>query len=326
MKKADLKYIDISLIDENEINSDIYEMNDIDYLAEMIKENGFNSPITVTEKEGGRYEIVSGHRRYRAMKLLKAKEVPACIVDFNSDSDKKKQLLSSNITSRVISPYEMANQIMLYEEILKEKGFKGNKRQEVARFFNISDSKVQRYRVLLNLIPELKELTKRPNFPYSSLRAIAPLDEDKQREVYRNLEILKANQLKNSKAIDSDMVETNIDDSVYNRVVIEQIVQNVIKNSENANVTSREPVNINGTTYKNNSDIKIEDIDNIRIDDCDDVQEIIIDDDAKNDHIIANTREVLYKLELLIDEIHNIKDQEIEEVFHLLCDKVRAKI
>ena len=39
-------------------------------LMESIKENGVLTPATVRKKEDGRYEMLSGHRRWRACQLL----------------------------------------------------------------------------------------------------------------------------------------------------------------------------------------------------------------------------------------------------------------
>jgi ParB family chromosome partitioning protein len=50
---------------------------DMDQLVESIKERGIITPITLRQKEDGRYEIVSGHRRKKACELAGLQTVRA---------------------------------------------------------------------------------------------------------------------------------------------------------------------------------------------------------------------------------------------------------
>lgn len=274
--------IELNQIDENSVNSEIFSMDNIEHLAKIIKEEGFNTPITVYKKSDGRYEILSGHRRYKAMKYLDAKTIPACVLKEPDDILKKKILISSNMASRRLSPYEIANQIKYYKSILKEAKVKGNIRKEIAEYFNISEANVYRYECLLNLIPEFQELTKKPNFPYSSLRSVASLSEEQQREVYNSVKILEANQKKIDN-VDEDIKNVDVEDNVYTRVVIEQIVNNIKQREkpfETKNVLSSK--NVHGeqnnekvvesnypTKYqddnRNNQDIIIKPLDDFKI-------------------------------------------------------------
>ena len=63
-----IQYIDIDLLDSDERN--FYQLSDLDDLADNIQLCGLQQPIRVRDGEGGRYTIVSGHRRRAALAKL----------------------------------------------------------------------------------------------------------------------------------------------------------------------------------------------------------------------------------------------------------------
>ena len=54
-------------------------------LQESIKTNGLLNPIIVRKKDNGRYEMISGHRRMKAMELNGETEIDAYIKDLDKD-------------------------------------------------------------------------------------------------------------------------------------------------------------------------------------------------------------------------------------------------
>ena len=58
---------------------------DMMQLVESVKERGVITPATVRQKEDGRYELVSGHRRKRACELAGFEKLRSEIVDLNRD-------------------------------------------------------------------------------------------------------------------------------------------------------------------------------------------------------------------------------------------------
>ncbi len=224
-----LDYIPLSEIDPNPENAELFRMSDIEHLANIIKEEGFTTPIEVYKKDDGRYEITSGHRRYEAMKSLGKKKIPCLICDgYSSKTKKDRKLLSSNIAFRRLSPYEFAKAIECYKEILEKENYPHLKRTKVAEYFNITESNVRRYECILKLIPELQELCKRPSFPYSSLSKAATLTKKEQLLLYNEFIRLEAE----TRNISEDEVDK--DEIVFSRTRIEQIINNKIRAKENA--------------------------------------------------------------------------------------------
>ena len=63
---------------------------------------------------------------------------------------------------------EQRQRIAEYEKILKAENFKGDKRAEIARFFNTSGGQIYRYMAISKMIPRLQVMTNEPEFPYTA--------------------------------------------------------------------------------------------------------------------------------------------------------------
>ena len=80
---------------------------DMDQLVQSIKDRGVIVPITVRQKEDGRYEIVSGHRRKKACELAGFDTIRAEIKDLTRD-EAIILMVESNLQRSVILPSEKA--------------------------------------------------------------------------------------------------------------------------------------------------------------------------------------------------------------------------
>ena len=65
----DMRYKRIFIYDIDPCEYNMYPMQEIEQLAQNISECGLLHPITLYRKADGRYMILSGERRYRAMLL-----------------------------------------------------------------------------------------------------------------------------------------------------------------------------------------------------------------------------------------------------------------
>ena len=146
------------------------EMND---LIESVQEHGIMSPLIVRPLEGttDQYEIISGHRRFRAAKKAGLSEVPAFIRPVSRD-EAAIMLVDSNLHREHILPSEKAFSYKLKAEALKRQGRRTDltSGQIVPKFdenrvtavigaeSGESYKTVQRYIRLTNLIPELLNL------------------------------------------------------------------------------------------------------------------------------------------------------------------------
>lgn len=180
--------IPASKIVENDMNSQIFNMDDIENLAEEIRENGFHGAIEVVRQNNGNYEIISGHRRFRALQINGEQEIPCIILDIPADDEEKKLsiLITANTFNREISPLSMARAIDTAEKNIFSKK-KGNTRKALSDFFKISESQIHRFKSLLRLIPEFQDLVEAKQVPYAYLSEVAVKEEEFQKEVYERI-------------------------------------------------------------------------------------------------------------------------------------------
>ena len=75
----------------------------IDTLAEHIKVHGLLNPLVVTENDDGKYEIISGERRFKAIRGLNWSEIPCHIVSVTDEYDKDSIRLGENLTFEPLS-------------------------------------------------------------------------------------------------------------------------------------------------------------------------------------------------------------------------------
>lgn len=201
MKSNEDKVVVLKLdqIDPNPKNAEIFTLDGIESLANNIAENGLIEYPIVKVKADNRYELIAGERRCAALRSLGQTEVKCIVRVVPGTEEALQQLIDSNIYARNLTPLELARVIREYMTLYKSKRFfekskeyRGTTtRERVAEALGISVGKVTRYLALLNLIPELQDLTSDPSFPYSALRPVAQLPEDKQREFYNKLNIIK---------------------------------------------------------------------------------------------------------------------------------------
>ena len=89
-------------------------------LQESIKTNGLLNPIIVRKKDNGRYEMISGHRRMKAMELNGETEIDAYIKEL-SDDEATIFMVDSNLQREKILPSEKAFAYKMKYDVLKRK-------------------------------------------------------------------------------------------------------------------------------------------------------------------------------------------------------------
>lgn len=211
--------IPIDKIYENENNH--YSIEDIDELAESIKEVGLKQNLDVIKGSNGNYKLLSGHRRFKALQLLSAsddkyKMIPCTITELSSvhmpidDSKKEKYLITiTNSTQRNMTDSDLFNQyndlIDIYKEAEKN-GYKisGRRRSLIAKDMNISSAQVGKMDYIKkNATPELIEEIQKDNISIYSANEIAHMKENEQAEA-----ISKSKEKEKVKFIDTLTQET----------------------------------------------------------------------------------------------------------------------
>lgn len=203
-EKFDIRFIEISKIVPNPYNEKIYELSGIESLAENIKEYGLNQNLEVNEvEENGEkiYRLIGGHRRFKAIQLLREQGVGEnfdkipCKVERNlSELEEKIRLLKSNSDTRELTNEEKRKQneeiTKLVKEYAEATGKKINVKKEVAKQTGQDIKTVERYDNINNrLIPQLQEYFDNKEISFADAYKFAVLDEQMQLAV---LELLQS--------------------------------------------------------------------------------------------------------------------------------------
>ena len=141
---------------------------DMDQLVESIKERGVIVPITLRQKEDGRYEIVSGHRRRKACELAGLETVRAEIKDLTRD-EAIVLMVDSNLQRSHILPSEKAFSYKMRLEALNRQGqrtdltstpvvSKSRSNEELGQITGESREQIRRYIRLTELVPSLLDV------------------------------------------------------------------------------------------------------------------------------------------------------------------------
>ena len=171
-------------------------------LVESIRENGVLTPATVRKKEDGRYEMLSGHRRWRACQLLGLDTLRCEIVELDRNAA-TIFMCDSNLQRTVILPSEKAFAYKMRLEAMKRQGKRTDltsvplaqklegmtSREILGKEVGESQDQVRRYIRLTELIPEILELVDEGQIAMRPAVEISYLPKELQEELLENMEI-----------------------------------------------------------------------------------------------------------------------------------------
>lgn len=149
-------------------------------LAESIKSLGIIQPVTL-RKDGDRFEIISGERRFRASKIAGLETIPAYIRLVN-DQELLEMALVENIQREDLDAIEIA---LTYQRLLDEIGMtQENLSQRVGKERSSITNSIR----LLRLSPEIQDAIRGGEISAGHGRAIISLDDPvKQNELFRKI-------------------------------------------------------------------------------------------------------------------------------------------
>lgn len=176
---------------------------DMIQLVESIKERGVITPATVRQKEDGRYELVSGHRRKRASELAGYETLRCEVVDLTRE-EATILMVESNFQRSQILPSEKAFAYKMRLEAMKKQAGRPSKenvspvatnlsqgRSDVELAEQVGESKdtIRRYIRLTYLVPELLEFVDEGRIKMRPAVEISYLDEESQRDIVDEIDM-----------------------------------------------------------------------------------------------------------------------------------------
>lgn len=166
--RVEQRWVWLNQIEPDEFNDEIYSIAGVEALADDIKLNGLLQFPLVRYMPGGKYMIISGHRRVAAIRLLvkedpeQWKMIPVILDPDKDDTSAHIKLISANAVNRELSQGEIMKQTLKMYSLLTEQKEKenlpGRVRDMVAKKLNMSAGAVGEYMAIeQNLVFHLKE-------------------------------------------------------------------------------------------------------------------------------------------------------------------------
>jgi ParB family chromosome partitioning protein len=203
-KLSKIRDIPLELIDDFPDHPfKVRDDEDMIQLVESVKERGVITPATVRQKEDGRYELISGHRRKRACELAGFEALRCEVVDLDRDAA-TVLMVESNYQRSQILPSEKAFAYKMRLEAMKRQAGRPSKENSVPLAQNYegktsrellgeqvgeSQDQVRRYIRLTNLVPELLDLVDEGKIKMRPAVELSYLDEDSQRAVVDEIDL-----------------------------------------------------------------------------------------------------------------------------------------
>lgn len=200
-KLSKIRDIPLELIDDFPDHPfKVRDDKDMIQLVESVKERGVITPATVRQKEDGRYELISGHRRKRACELAGFEALRCEVVDLDRDAA-TVLMVESNYQRSQILPSEKAFAYKMRLEAMKRQGQRSDltsspvgtkfdrSSEAITEETGDSRNQIHRYIRLTNLVPELLDLVDEGKIKMRPAVELSYLDEDSQRAVVDEIDL-----------------------------------------------------------------------------------------------------------------------------------------
>lgn len=216
------------MLDNEEMNS----------LIESVQQQGIMTPLIVRPLEGttDEYEIISGHRRFRAAQKAGLAEVPAFIRPVSRD-EAAIMVVDSNLHREHLLPSEKAFAYKLKAEALKHQGQRNDLTSEqlapklstelIAEQEGTSKDTVKRYIRLTKLIPDILKMVDEQRIAFSVGVELSYLTENEQQDLFEAIELedktpslsqaIQMKKLSQSGKLDSDTISKIISEEKPNQ-------------------------------------------------------------------------------------------------------------
>lgn len=186
----------------------MYEGERLEDMIESIREHGVLNPVIVQKKEGG-YEMLAGHNRWNASKIVGKKTVPAIVKEDLSEEEAYVYVIETNLMQRSFTdllPSEKAAVLAERYEKISCQGKRNDILEEIARLegkevpeacghsdhrkksrdllgreYELSGSSVARLLRINKLIPEFKEMVDKQRLAFMVAIELSDFAEQDQR-------------------------------------------------------------------------------------------------------------------------------------------------
>lgn len=199
---------------------------DMDQLVESICDNGIITPVTLRQKEDGRYEMIAGHRRKKACEIAGFETIKAEIRDLTRD-ESIILMVESNLQRSTILPSEKAFSYKMRLEAMKRQGKrtdltsvplaqKSTSREILGQAVGESQDQIRRYIRLTYLIKPLLDMVDEGQIALRPAVELSYLREQDQQDLLETIsyedatpslaQAIKLKNLSRSNSLDADSI------------------------------------------------------------------------------------------------------------------------
>lgn len=183
------------LVSNTRTNRKVYDDESLNTLAESIKQYGIISPLLVRRLPDGKYEIVSGERRYRAAQKVNLTSVPAIITTM-TDQQAAEIAMTEHITTEALSPIDEAKN---YKSLIDNGS---STVEDLANKFGVTPKAINDKLKLLTLAPDVQDALSNKRISERHARSLLKVtDQGKQVELL-------------NKTINEKMTVKQLDDAI----------------------------------------------------------------------------------------------------------------
>jgi ParB family chromosome partitioning protein len=147
----------------------------IEELSRSVKEHGIVQPLVVS-RDGDRFRLIAGERRYRAAQKAGLKSVPAVVKELTQNVDMLQLALIENIQREDLNPMEEA---IAYQQLHQEFGLT---QEEISHRVGKERSTVANYLRLLRLPDSVKKLLANGKLSMGHARALLAIESPRKQE------------------------------------------------------------------------------------------------------------------------------------------------
>ena len=199
------KVMDVSLSEIDDFPNHPFQVKDDDAMRNMVEsvqKFGILTPAVARQKEDGRYELISGHRRKRACDLACIDTLPVIIRQMSRD-EAIIFMVDSNLQREVILPSEKAFSYRMKLEAMKRRAGRPSKdnsvpvaqnfdgktsRQLLGEQIGESQDQIRRYIRLTELIPEILQMVDDNKMAFRPAVEISYLPKKEQQSLFDTME------------------------------------------------------------------------------------------------------------------------------------------
>ena len=167
-------------------------------MVESVKRFGVLSPAVARQKEDGRYELISGHRRKKACELAGIEEMPVIVRNMDRD-ESIIFMVDSNLQRERLLPSEKAFSYKMKLDAMKRQGKRNDltsvpmaqkltSRELLAEKSGESQDQVRRYIRLTELTPDLLKMVDEGKIAFRPAVELSYLSKEEQTSLLMTME------------------------------------------------------------------------------------------------------------------------------------------